>query len=94
MKIFAGEKLNLKNPKQHALNVSRIITIASEPLLKMVQIARKNEEIAARPAAIPSKPSIKLNALMMMTLHPMVIANPNGTGIGKLKNVEIPAPSK
>ena len=64
MKMEAGEKLNLRNPRHAPQKMSmRTSRFASVPEIRN-QTASANAAMEARPAAMPSMPSIRLNALI------------------------------
>ena len=72
MKIFAGAKLYRRKPMQAPQKIMRNDAIIGDPPEIMIQIASRNDEILAKPAAIPSRPSIRLNALIIR-IHQMTV---------------------
>lgn len=72
IKVFAGAKLNGKNPTNApAIAVISKIDISGEPFNTNI-IKSDTADITEIPADSPSKPSIKLIALVTITIHPIV----------------------
>lgn len=72
IKVFAGAKLNGKNPTNApAIAVINKIDISGEPFNTNI-INKDTADITEIPADSPSNPSIKLIALVTITIHPMV----------------------
>lgn len=72
IKVFAGAKLNGKNPTNApAIAVINKIDISGEPFNTNI-INKDTADITEIPADNPSSPSIKLMALVTPTIHPIV----------------------
>lgn len=72
IKVFAGLKLNGKNPiNAPAKAVIKIIDISGEPFRANI-ISSEIDAIMQIPVESPSNPSIKLIALVIPTIHPIV----------------------
>ena len=72
MNISAGLKFLGKNPRQLPASAAVYITAVSEPV-RIQSIIRHNDAIDETPAASPSRPSIRLTALVTPIIHMSVI---------------------
>ena len=77
--IFAGLKLNGKNPKHEPISAIPKIAIEYSPTL--IDINTSDIDIIAdTPAANPSRPSIKFTAFVMNTIHITVSVTESHSG--------------
>lgn len=90
IKVFAGAKLNGKNPTNApAKAVINKIEISGEPFSTNI-INRDTADITEIPADNPSNPSIKLIAFVTPTIHPMVKIMENASlSSGVVKNAGV-----
>ena len=74
-KIDAGLLLKTKKPSKHPINnVDVHVTIKFPP--RKLTIETANNPVIVTPVAKPSRPSIKLTALDMPTIHKQAKINP------------------
>ena len=91
MKMEAGEKLYRRNPRHAPQKMSMIIsTFASVSEIRN-QTARANAAMEASPAAMPSMPSIRLNALVTPRTQTIVSGSEIQIGSSNSSRLLIPA---
>lgn len=90
IKVFAGAKLNGKNPTNApAIAVINKIDISGEPFNTNI-INKDTDDITEIPADSPSNPSIRLMAFVTPTIHPIVKIMENASlSSGVVKNVGV-----
>ena len=70
-KTFAGLKLKGRNPSNAPINTNKTVASSIAPVYMKIA-AQVPAAMLPRPAAQPSKPSIRLNAFVMPTIQKMV----------------------
>ena len=79
MNVFAGEKLYGRKPMHPPATATRAMQTGIEPILApcmYAMYARQSDMMATDPAARPSRPSIRLTALVIPTIHSTVMIYP------------------